>query len=455
MAEFDLDVLVIGGGGSGGFTAATTALKTGAKVGMVEAGRLGGLCILAGCMPSKSLLHDAADVYKSGVSGREAYQKIIARKRGVVDFLAGNRVDAVEAKIKDGLVVHRGRARFMDSHTVEVDGERLSAAKVVIATGSNEVMVPVQGLEDAGYLTSDSLMELEKLPASVAVMGGGTISLELSQYLVRMGVETHVIQRSANLLSKEDPRIGALLEETLISEGVKVYTDTNIQGVQKEPQGKTVLFDHKGQAKEITVKEVLVAFGRKPNSEGLNLESAGVETAKGAVQVDKQMRTNVPHIFAAGDVTGKKMIVNLAVAQGEIAGYNAATGDTREVDDSVMPWAIFTEPEVARVGLGKDECEAQGLEFLEADYDLGTMGVARTYAPLPQGFMTMRAEKGTGRVLGADLVAPHASLMIHDVALAIRLGASAQDIADLPYIHPCLAELVNLCAYRLAKMLKR
>lgn len=454
-AEYDLDVLVIGGGGSGGFTAATTALKSGAKVGIVEAGRLGGLCILAGCMPSKSLLHDAADLYKSGVSGREAYERVIARKRGVVDFLAGSRVQAVEAKEAKGLLVYRGLARFVDPHTVEVDGRKISAANLVIATGSAEIMVPVQGLQEAGYVFSDGLMELEQLPKSMAILGGGTIAVEMSQYLIRMGVKTHLIQRSSHLLSKEDPRIGKLLEESLGKEGGQVYTGTALERIAKGSQGKTIYFVHQGQAKQVTVDEILLAFGRKPNSEGLNLEAAGVETEKGAVKVDQQMRSNVPHIFAAGDVTGQKMVVNLAVAQGEIAGHNAAGGEPRKIDDSVLPWAIFTEPEVARVGLGKDECEQQGLDFVEADYDLGGMGVARTYPEPPQGFMTMRAEKGSGRILGADLVAPHASLMIHQVALVMRLGGTAQAMADLPYVHPCLAELVNLCAFRLAKLVKR
>jgi pyruvate/2-oxoglutarate dehydrogenase complex dihydrolipoamide dehydrogenase (E3) component len=455
MAEYDYDVLIIGGGGSGGFTAATTALKSGAKVGMVEAGRLGGLCILAGCMPSKSLLHDAAELFRAGLAGREAYQRVIARKRGVVDALAGSRVQVVTAKQRNGLAVHQGRARFVDPHTVEVDGQKISAANLVIATGSVEIMLPIPGLAEAGCLFSEGLMELKELPESMAVLGGGTIAVELSQYLTRMGVETHVIQRSPHLLSKEDPRIGKLLEECLVKEGARIYTDTVLKGVETGPQGKTVVFEHQGQSKRITVKEILAAFGRKPASAGLGLNAAGVKKLKGAVEVDKEMRTSVPHIFAAGDVTGRKMVVNLAVLQGEIAGFNATSEYAREIDDSVLPWAIFSEPEIARVGLGKAECEDQGLDFLEADYELGGMGVARTYPQTPQGFMTMRADKATGRILGADLVAPHASLMIHDVAVAMRLGGSAKDIADLPYIHPCLAELVNLCAYRLARMVGR
>jgi len=455
MAGFDLDVLVIGGGGSGGFTAATTALKSGAKVGMVEAGRLGGLCILAGCMPSKSLLHSAEEKFKAGLSGRRAYQEIIARKRGVVDGLAGNRAQAVAAKQKQGLALYEGLASFVDPHTVRVGEKTISAAKLVIATGSRELLAPVPGLEETGYVFSDGLMEMDELPASMAILGGGTIALEMAQYLTRMGVTTHVIQRSDHLLSKEDPRIGKLLEAVLTEEGAQVHTGTDLKRVRQTPQGKTVEFEQQGKPNRITVDEILAAFGRGPHSQGLNLEAAGVETSKGAVKVDRQMRTSAPHIFAAGDVTGRKMVVNLAVLQGEVAGHNATRPDSREIDDRVLPWAIFSEPEVARVGLGKAECRAAGLDFVEADYELDNMGVAQTYPQPPKGFMTMRAEKAGGRILGADLVAPQASLMIHEVAVAMRLGGAAKDIADLPYIHPCLAELVNLCAYRLARMVAK
>ncbi len=452
MTDYELDVLVIGGGGSGGFTAATTALKSGARVGMVEAGRLGGLCILAGCMPSKTLLHSAAQLYQAGRDGRQAYPQLLTRKRSVVDFLAGSREAAVAAKQKDGLIVYRGRASFEDPHTVRVDGQEITAAHIVIATGSREIMVPVEGLEEAGYLITDTLMELAELPRSMAVLGGGTIALEMSQFLTRMGVETHIIQRSGHLLSKEDPRIGQLLESVLAEEGARVYTDTRLERIQAGPQGKTVHFSHQGQEKAVTVEEILVAFGRKPNIEGLNLEAAGVETERGAVKVDRQMRTSQPHIFAAGDVTGQKMVVNLAVMQGEVAGFNAThPQEPRELQDRVLPWVIFTDPQIARVGLGKEQCRQAGLDFVEADYDLAGMGVARTYPEPLKGFMAMRAEKGTGRILGADLVAPEASLMIHEVAVAMWLGGTARDLADIPYVHPCLAEIVNLCAYRLAR----
>ena len=189
--------------------------------------------------------------------------------------------------------------------------------------------------------------------------------------------------------------------------------------------------------------------------DGLGLEAAGVELVRGAIKVDDQMRTNLPSIFAAGDVTGVNMVVNLAIMQGEVAGYNATHEAYRTIDDRILPRAVYTEPQFARVGLNQAECEKAGLDFAEASMELGGIGVARTYPqPLP-GFMTMRAAKKDGTILGADIVAPEASLMIHEVAVAMKLGGTPGDIADIPYAHPCLAELVNFTAHSLAGKLRK
>ena len=456
MNAYDLDVLVIGGGGSGGFTAATTAMKNGARVGMVEHGRLGGLCILAGCMPSKTLLHGAAQVKELGVPGKAAYPRLAAFKRAVVDHLASGRAQTVADKEKAGLKLYRGRARFVDPHTVEVDGRLISAAAVVLATGSREMVPPLPGLEAAGFLTAEGFMDLTDLPHSLAVLGGGAIALELAQFAARMGVATTLIQRGQDLLSGEDPRVGALLRRALEDDGVTVFTGTELKEVSRDPEGRTVRFSHQGQPRAVAAQQVLLAMGRRPNIEGLDLAAAGVEVRGGAPLVDRFLRASAPHIFAAGDVTGVMMVVNLAVAQGEVAGHNASRPDEpRAMDDRVMPRAVFTDPQFASVGLNAVRARAAGLDFLEADYDLGSMGVARTYTQEVRGLMTMRAERGNGRVIGADLVAPEASLMIHDVAVAMKLHGTAQDLAGIPYIHPSLAEVTNFTAGRLAKDLSR
>ncbi len=455
MSEYDFDVLVIGGGGSGGFTAATTALARGARVGMVEAGRLGGLCILAGCMPSKFLLHNAARLRQRGESGLDAYPRLLAGKRSLVDYLAGARKRAVKAKQAQGLEVVRGRARLRDAHTVEVEGRRLSAASLVIATGSTEIIPPLPGLAESGYLVSESFLELESLPPSLIVLGGGVMALELAQYAARMGVETTVIQRSPHLLSKEPPEVGELLAEALRADGAQVFTATELMKIETSGDMKTAVFAHEGAVVRVEAREILAAFGRRPQSQGLNLEQAGVALEKnGAVKVDRFMRTSRENIYAAGDVTGWNMVVNLAVLQGEVAGENAS-GGRRAIDASVLPQAVFTDPQYAKVGLSRRQCQEQGLDFAEATYDLANMGVARTYAPPPVGFITMRADKKSRRILGAEMVAPQASLLIHDTAVAMKLKGTPHDLAQLPYVHPCLSELTNLCAHRLARLLDR
>ncbi|MEW5913407.1 MAG: FAD-dependent oxidoreductase [Thermodesulfobacteriota bacterium] len=453
MSAYDFDLFVIGGGGSAGFTAITTAMKAGAKVGMAESGRLGGLCILAGCMPSKTLLHSAVQVRAEGLEGAAAYPEIQRFTRRVVDYLAGGREESVAERVKAGLQVLRGTASFVDPHCLAVGGQEISAGSIVIATGSQEAAPPIPGLAQAGYLTSKEFLSLSYLPNSLVVLGGGAVALELTQFAARMGVAVSLIQRSQHLLSKEDPRAGSLLAQVLSEEGAAVYTGTEISQVRRERAGVSVRFSQQGKESQLSAEVLLLAMGRQANVEGLNLVAAGVELdRRGAVKVDRYMRTSQAHIFAAGDVTGGPMVVNLAVEQGRAAGHNAVHDQPREVNDQVLPRAVFTEPQFARVGLNQAEAAAAGLDCAQADYDLGGMGTAKTYPQALRGYLCLRAEKNSGRVVGAELVAPEASLMIHDVAVCLKLGGTAADLAAIPYIHPCLAEITQFTAGNLAKL---
>jgi len=456
MSDYDYDLLIIGGGGSAGFTAATTAMKSGARVGMVESGRLGGLCILAGCMPSKTLLHGAAEVARQGVDGRAAYGEIHQYTRGVVDFLAGGRTQAVAAKQQKGLEVITGRASLSGPHAVTVDGREVTAQAMVVATGSIEQVPPVPGLAGSGYMDSDAFMRLESLPASLIVLGGGTQAVELAQFSARMGVQVTIIQRSGGLVSTEDPRVGAIIAQALEADGATVLTSTKLNQVRREGDKVTAEFEHQGQSREVTAEGLLLSLGRVANTNGLGLAEAGVELGpKGQIVVDRYMRSSLASVFAAGDVTGGPMVVNLAIQQGKAAGYNATHGQPQEVDDAVLPRAIFTDPQFARVGLNHAEAQAAGLDFVEADQNLGDIAVARTYTQEVPGFLTMRALRQGGRIIGAELVAPEASLMIHDMAVALKLGGTAADIAAIPYIHPCLSEASEFVAGRVARMVER
>lgn len=454
MNGYDYDLLVIGGGGSGGFTAATTAMKSGAKVAMAEADSLGGLCIQAGCMPSKTILHHAAQVKASHANPKAAYPAILAHKRQVVATLVGFREKAVAAKQELGLEIIWGRGSFEGPHEVWVGPRLVRADQIVIATGSREMVPSLPGLGQAGFLVADGFLEMEALPASLVVLGGGAIALELAQFAARMGVATSLVQRGPHLLSKDPPAVGEVLRQALEEDGVRVFTGTQLLRVEARPSGKRVVFAQDGQERAVEGQEILLALGRVPNLEGLKLETAGVRVEHGAPVLDEFLRTSQPHIYAAGDVTGQAMIVNLAVVHGEVAGYNATHPDSpRPLDARVMPRAVFTDPQYASVGLSAAQAQAQGIEFAEAQHDLPPLGVARTYPSPLKGFMTMRAEKATGRLLGGELVAPEAALMIHDLAVALKLNGAARDLADIPYIHPSLAEITNFTAERLASRL--
>lgn len=454
MPKFDYDVLVIGGGGSAGFTAATTALKSGAKVAMVESGAVGGLCILAGCMPSKTLLHNAELVHAQGLRGQALQPRVLGHKRALVEYLAASRRQAVSAKQEQGLKVLGGRARFSGPHQVEVDGKAVSAAKIVIATGSEWSLPDLPGLDREHCLFSEDFLELESLPESVVVLGGGAVALELGQYALRMGAETSFVQRSESLLSFADPRAGAALREALDEEGANIYTGTELLAVEPGPKGRQVRFKYDGREVTLDCRAVLAAVGRRPSLADLNLEAAGVATSRGALQVDRFMRTSQEHIFAAGDVTGVNMVVNLAVVQGETAGHNATHDHAIEVPDQVIPQAVFTEPQYAKVGRSAGQLKKDGTRFVEGACNLDEISVSRTYPQVMRGFMAIRAKPDSGEILGAELVAPQASLMIHDVAMAMRLGGTAKDLAELAWIHPCLAEVTGRAAMRLERALK-
>ena len=449
---YEFDVLIIGGGGSAGFTAATTALKSGAKVGMVEGGRLGGLCILAGCMPSKTLLHSAAELKGNPSAARSAYPEVARRTRALVEMLAGHRVEAVEAKKAQGLEVIEGWGKLVGEHEVEVGGRKLSARAIVVATGSRELIPPIEGLAEAGYLTSGPFMRLESLPESLVVLGGGTMAVELGQYAARMGVETTIIQRSPRLLSKEPEKVGPIIARALAADGARVLTGTRLRRVVRTSRGVRVEFEKDGTTQEVQAEALLVALGRVPNTQGLGLKELGVELGpRGGVVVDRFMRSSLPHIFAAGDVTDTVMVVNLAIEQGRVAGYNATHEQMQPIRDDVLPRAVFTDPQYARVGMSAEEARAAGIKFVEVSFNLQDLPAARTYPRLPEGYMAMRAEEGSGRIIGAELVAPEAALMIHDVAVAMRGAMTAAELASIPYVHPCLGEIVMLTAHRLAR----
>jgi len=457
------DFLVIGGG-SAGYAAARTAHDLGLSTAVIDgAAELGGLCILRGCMPSKSLI-ESANRYRAmrrapefGLRAGETSvhpEEIIARKRRLIGEFAEYR----QGQLADGRFdLSRGTAAFTGPHTVEVNEDGASEARTIefktalIATGSSVSRVPIKGLDEAGYWTSDEVLDAETLPDSVVVLGGGAIALEMACYLEGLGKEVTVIQRSKQVLSGSDPDVaGALATALSERENLTLFTDTSIREVRLDSDTgqKTVVFTHEGGEKSISATEILYALGRSPNIGRLALDAAGVEVEEsgGKVPCGPDQRTSVPHLFAAGDVCGPHEVVHIAIEQGEIAAHNAAvllgkkTAPIREISYRLKLLGIFTDPEVAMVGLSEAEARAAGHHFATASYPFNDHGKSMIKGEM-HGFVKMIADSETGEILGASVVGPEAVELIHEVVVAMHFGATANEFLKIPHYHPTLSEI--------------
>jgi pyruvate/2-oxoglutarate dehydrogenase complex dihydrolipoamide dehydrogenase (E3) component len=448
VKTFRYDLVVIGAG-SGGYAAARTARDLGASVAIVDRGPLGGLCILKGCMPSKTLLAssdvaaEVRDGHELGVSAEITnidLAHIQERKRHIIGGFTDYRVEGIKS-----FPLYEGQASFETSHRLRVgDDVVLDAKCFIIATGSVVAPPVVVGLEETGYVDSDAVLELEKLPASVVVLGGGYVGAELGQYLARMGVKTTFLIRAKHLLSPEDADVGTAVTLYFRQEGIEVISGALMTRVERRDGKKVVHFERDGQPDSIAADEIFYALGRVPNTAGLELDAAGVRChAITGIEVGPDLRTCVPNIFAVGDVTGIHPLVHIAIYQGEIAARNAVTGSAERVDYSLQKThTIFTDPQVAIVGATEKELEAAGTPYLKGSYLFSEHGKAIAINKT-KGFVKMMASPVDGRILGAAIVGPEASDLIHEVIVAMYYGGTVQDFAKIPHLHPTLAEILT------------
>jgi pyruvate/2-oxoglutarate dehydrogenase complex dihydrolipoamide dehydrogenase (E3) component len=447
MQTFEYDLVVVGAG-SGGYAAARTARDLGASVALVDHGPLGGLCILRGCMPSKAFLassdalqavrdSSALGVRIDGTIGADM-PFIAARKRKLVKEFADFRIDGIET-----FPLYQGHATFVSDGTVAVGEDiRLKARSFVIATGSSVAPARIPGLEETGYLDSDSVLELESIPTSVAVLGGGYSACELGQFLARMGAKTTMLIRSNHLLTSADDDIGDALTTYFREDGIHVITHTHVTRVEKRGPRKVVHYLVNGEKHELVVEEIFFALGRLPNVEGLGLTTAGVAYDEvNGIAVDKTLRTNRPHIFAVGDVTGDYPLVHVAIYQGEIAARNAVKTENEEADYSIVSaHTIFTEPQVAHVGMTEKELNAAGIQHCVGRYSFAEHGKAMTLNQT-RGFVKMMSRLVTGEILGASIIGPQGSELIHEVIVAMSYKATVEQFMRIPHLHPTLAEI--------------
>ena len=452
---------VVIGGGSAGYSAARSAVDRGLSTAVVDGSEiLGGLCILRGCMPSKTLIESAdrfrgireAEEFGLNVENASANPAaIIARKRRLISEFAEYRQEQLE----DGrFALIRGTARFTSPNSLQVtpraDGEENHEVRfrsACIATGSVVTRMDLPGLEEAGYLTSNEVLELENPPESVVVLGGGAIALEMACYFEGIGKKVTVVQRSPHLLSGTDHDVADALEEAMRERGIEMFTGTALRSFETSEDGRKIVhFDHDGNATQVAAAELVLALGRQPNTTGLDLEAADVQLDGRQISANAEMATSTPHIFAAGDVCGPHEVVHTAIEQGETAAHNAAQllsanpTAAKTMDYRLKLYGIFTHPSVGTLGLSELEAAEQGREVEVATYPFDDHGKSMVKGEIA-GFVKMIADATSGELLGAAVIGPEAVELIHELVVALHFRCTAADFLRIPHYHPTLSEI--------------
>jgi pyruvate/2-oxoglutarate dehydrogenase complex dihydrolipoamide dehydrogenase (E3) component/uncharacterized membrane protein YdjX (TVP38/TMEM64 family) len=449
--QFDRNLIVIGAGAAG-LVSSYIAAAVKAKVTLIEKHEMGGDCLNTGCVPSKALIRSAkfashldraAEFGFEDVTGRPNFEKVMARVHGVIKAIEPH--DSVERYSELGVECIKGEARLIDPWTVEVNGQRLSGKGIVIATGARPFVPPIPGLAEAGYLTSDSLWNLKTLPKRLVVLGGGPIGSELTQAFARLGSQVTQVEMLPRIMSREDPEVSALVQQRFEADGVDVRVNTKALRVEQREGEKQLIVEHGGFESAIAFDEILVAVGRSARLKGFGLEDIGVKTGR-TVEVNEFLQTNFPHIYACGDVAGPYQFTHTAAHMAWYAAVNSLfapllslRGGKFKVDYSVIPWATFTEPEVARVGLNETEAREKGIAFEVTTYGLDDLDRAIADGE-GHGFVKVLTVPGKDKVLGVTIVGEHAGDLIAEYVLAMKHGLGLNKILGTIHIYPTLAE---------------
>jgi len=435
--------LVVIGGGAGGLVVASVAAQAGLKVTLVEkSDRLGGDCLHTGCVPSKAFIHAAHTVHAARSGVREGllsampevdFERAIVQVEEAIETIQAH--DDPERFRGYGCDVRFGAAGFIDAHTIRIGEDIIRGKRFVIATGSRPALPPIPLLEQAGFETSDSIFRRRNRPGHLSVIGGGPIGVELAQAFVRLGSRVTVIEAADRLLPAYDPPVSAVLQQILEAEGVQVLTGALIAGVRREGDQRQLRMS---DDTTLETERILVATGRRPVLQGLGLEAAGVEYNPRGIVVDRRLRTSQKHIYAVGDVCGPYQFTHMAEYQAGIALANTVFRIPRKVDYRVVPQVVYTDPEVASVGLTEAEAVARGEHYQVAEFPLVELDRA-IVDRATNGFARVLLRRG--RILGASLVGPHAGDLIHELALAMRLKTKVKEITELVHAYPSYAQI--------------
>jgi dihydrolipoamide dehydrogenase len=451
----DKDIVVIGGG-PGGYVAAIKAAQLGGKVTLIEKDELGGTCLNWGCMPTKALLH-GIEILESLERGKEFgiqadgvkvdFAKMSARKDRAVKIL----VSGVGGLLKaNGVEVIKGSARLISPRAVQVVDEKSQSAsyetrKIILATGSVSAPLPIPGAQLPGVIDSTGALKLTRVPESMVIIGAGPIGLEFGTIFSALGSKVTLLELLPQILPSEDEEVASALEKSLRHFKIKILTGSQVKGVEESAGGKLKVSAATGEGEKAFEAElVLVAVGRKPNLDGLGLQEAGVRFGKKGIEVNSRMETNVPGVYAVGDVTGQWLLAHFAFAQGEVAAENAM-GREAELDSLAVPRCVYTLPEVASVGLTEKEAKEKGYEIKVGRFPFSANGKA-TVLGERTGFVKIVSEVKYGEILGMNIFGPHATDLIGEAVLAMTLEGTAQDIARAIHPHPTLTEALKEAA---------
>lgn len=456
MEKFDFVIL---GHGAAAFAGAIRANELGVKTAMIGANvtdgtLIGGTCVNVGCMPSKRMITvgtQYSSVLNSSFEGikyggvKIDYKKVVEKKDKLIEKFRREKYAEVLERLENVTYI-AGKGRFISKNVVEVDGEKINGKKFLVAVGARSNIIPVSGLDEVDYLTNEEALSLKELPESLCVVGGRTLGLEFAQMFAHFGTKVTILQRSERILPDAEPEISQLLKQYLEEEGITVHTGMTLNSVKKAGKKKSVNFTVGGEAVELEVEHILFATGRRPNTDGLGLEKAGVEQdKKGFIRVNSGMLTSASHIWAGGDVVGEPMLETMAAKEGATAVMNAFKGADKKINYSEVPKAVFTYPEVASVGLTDEVANGKGIKCACGIVSFDLVPKAHIIGDT-RGLIKVVTEKGTKRIVGVHILAPHAADLIHEATLAVKFKMTVDDIIDTVHVFPTLSEAFKLAA---------
>lgn len=453
-SKFDVNLVVIGAG-SGGLVSAYIAAAVKAKVVLIEKHKMGGDCLNTGCVPSKALIRAAKTQHSiqkadqlgiENASGQVNFSKVMKRIHNVIDAIEPH--DSVERYTKLGVECVQGEAKIVSPYEVQVGDRTITTKNIIIASGARPFVPPIDGLSDIDYLVSDNLWDLQEQPKKLLVMGGGPIGCELAQSFQRLGTQVTQVDMADRLMPREDKDVSAYMLERFQNEGINVLLNQQIVGFRKTDTGGIAILKSDEGETEIEFDKVMVAVGRKANTDNLGLDKLGIELAKqGTILVDDFLRTKYPNIYACGDVAGPYQFTHTAAHQAWYASVNALFGKFKKfrVDYKVIPWATFTDPEVARVGLSESEAQEKNIEYDVTRYGIDDLdrAIADNSAT---GFVKVLTAKGNDRILGCTIVGSHGGELITEFVSAMKHGIGLNKILGTIHIYPTMSEANKFAA---------